>query len=317
MPRRYVRNGHLQTLVSHFLGRDSHLPAAEARVFRVAEGIQVRCDCHWQAHRSAALTVVLVHGLEGSTSSQYIVGTADKAYAAGMNVVRMNVRGCGGTEALGASLYHSGLCGDVGEVVRELIAVDALPRIAIAGFSMGGNMALKLAGEWGSDAPPQVRAIAAVSPGMDLSASADALHLRGNRIYELRFLVSLWRSLRRKARLFPQSYRMPPRRCLRSIRDFDDVVTAPAFGFQSAEDYYTRASATPLVGRISIPTLVIHSWDDPFVRLLPSTLAALRANPKVTVLATAHGGHCGFLADANGYDGRWAERRIVEFFASR
>jgi predicted alpha/beta-fold hydrolase len=315
VPRRFLRNGHLQTLVSHFLVRKSHLPPPEARVFRVAEGIQVRCDCHWQTQRSAALTVVLVHGLEGSTSSQYIVGTADKAFVAGMNVVRMNVRGCGGTEALGASLYHSGLCGDVGEVVRELIAGDSLPRLAIAGFSMGGNMVLKLAGEWGSDAPPQVKAIAAVSPGMDLSASADALHLRGNRIYELRFLVSLWRSLRRKAKLYPLSYRTPPWQSLRSIRDFDDLVTAPAFGFQGAEDYYTRASATPLVGRIAVPTLVIHSCDDPFVRLLASTVVALHANPKITMLETAHGGHCGFLAEANGYDGRWAELQIVDFFA--
>jgi predicted alpha/beta-fold hydrolase len=243
------------------------------------------------------------------------VGTASKAFAAGMNVVRMNVRGCGGSETLGASLYHSGLCADVGEVVRDLIRRDALSRLAIAGFSMGGNMVLKLAGEWGTDPPQEVRAIAAVSPGMDLSASADALHLGMNRIYELRFLVSLWRSLNRKSKLYPQLCRRPSWQSLRSIRAFDDRITAPTFGFHGAEDYYTRASATPLIGRISVPTLVIHASDDPFVRLLPSTIAALRANPKVRLLETAHGGHCGFLAEANGYDGRWAERQIVEFFA--
>jgi predicted alpha/beta-fold hydrolase len=314
VPRRFLRSGHLQTLVSHFLTRESELPEAEKRLFRVDDGVQVACHCHWQTNRQAALTAILVHGLEGSSSSQYIVGTANKAWVAGMNVVRMNVRGCGGTETLGASLYHSGLSTDVGEVVRQLTAEDALARIAIAGFSMGGNMVLKLAGEWGSSAPSQVKAIAAVSPGMDLSASADALHLRGNRIYELRFLVSLWRSLRRKAKLYPQQYRKPALRCLRSIRDFDDAVTAPAFGFQGAQDYYTRASATPLVARIAVPALVIHAVDDPFVRMLPSTVAALRSNPNVTLLETAHGGHCGFLADPNGYDGRWAERQIVDFF---
>lgn len=315
MPRRFVRNGHLQTLVSHFMARQSRLSRAEARLFRVADGVQVRCDCHWQADRTAALTVILVHGLEGSSSSQYIVGTSNKAFAAGMNVVRMNVRGCGGTEALGASLYHSGLCSDIGEIVRELIAADSLPRLAIAGFSMGGNMVLKLAGEWGSDAPPQLKAVAAVSPGMDLSASADALHQSVNRLYELRFLVSLWNSLRRKAKLYPAHYRTPALRCLRSMRDFDDMITAPNFGFRGAQDYYTRASATPLVGSIAVPTLVIHSSDDPFVRILPSTIQAFRANPKVTLLETSHGGHCAFLAEPNGNDdGRWAERRIVEFF---
>lgn len=309
-----MRRGHLQTLISHFLTREVVLPPSEPRLFRVADQVQVRCDCHWQPDRRSALTTLLVHGLEGSSSSQYIVGTANKAWVAGMNVVRMNVRGCGGTDALGASLYHSGLSSDVGEIVRDLIASEALPRLAIAGFSMGGNMVLKLAGEWGGDAPPQVKAVAAVSPGMDLSASADALHLPANRIYEFRFLLSLWRSLRRKARLFPHQYQKPSLRCLRSIRDFDDVVTAPAFGFQGAEDYYTRASATALVGRIGMPTLVIHASDDPFVRLLPSTTAALRANPNITLLETAYGGHCGFLAEPNGYDGRWAERQIINFF---
>lgn len=285
-------------------------------MFRVAEGVQVRCDCHWQSDRRAALTVILVHGLEGSSASQYIVGTANKAWAAGMNVVRMNIRGCGGTESLSASLYHSGLCEDIGEVVRELTGSDSLPRIALAGFSMGGNMVLKLAGEWGDAAPPQVRAIAAVSPGMDLSPSADALHLPINRLYELRFLVSLRRSMIRKAELFPTQHRKPGLRCLRSIRDFDDTITAPYFGFDGAEDYYTRASATPLIGEISVPTLVIHASDDPFVRLLPGTVAALRTNPNVTLLETAHGGHCGFLAEPNEYDGRWAERKIVEYFNS-
>lgn len=316
VPRRFLRNGHLQTLVSHFLARRSHLPVAEGRLFRVAEKVQIRCDCHWQRDRRAALTVVLVHGLEGSSTSQYILGTANKAWTAGMNVVRMNVRGCGGTDSLGASLYHSGLCSDVAEIVLELTARDSLSRLAIAGFSMGGNMVLKLAGEWANNAPPQVKAIAAVSPGMDLSASADALHLPVNRLYELRFLVSLWHSLGRKAKLYPEQYNRPPLRCLRSIRDFDDIVTAPNFDFRGAEDYYTRASATPLIGRIAVPALVIHSCDDPFVRMLPSTVKALRANSQVTLLATEHGGHCGFLAEANGYDGRWAERKVIDFFAS-
>lgn len=226
----------------------------------------------------------------------------------------MNIRGCGGNDC--ESLYHSGLSSDVGAIVRELIEGDSLPRIALAGFSMGGNMVLKLLGEGGPGVPPEIKAAVAISPGMDLAASADALHRPSNRIYEYRFLVSLWRSMRRKARLYPERHRIPPLHCLRSMRDFDNTVTAPFFGFRDADDYYTRASATPFVSQIHVPTLVIHAQDDPFVRLLPSTIAALEANPHITLRITPHGGHCAFLASSDGYDGRWAERQIVEFFGA-
>lgn len=275
--------------------------------------MQVACLCHWQPDRNAALTALLIHGLEGSSSSQYIIGTSDKAFAAGMNVVRMNIRGCG-EENPCESLYHSGLCSDVGVIVRELIERDGLSRIGLAGFSMGGNMVLKLIGEWGSEATAAVKAGVAISPGMDLAASADALHRPGNRIYEYRFLLSLWRSMRKKARLYPRRHGKPPIRCMLSMRDFDNLITAPFFGFRDAADYYARASASPLVGRIAIPTLVVHAKDDPFVRLLPSTVAALSANPNVTFHLTEHGGHCAFLADGEGHDGRWAEEQIVGFF---
>jgi predicted alpha/beta-fold hydrolase len=258
--------------------------------------------------------MLIVHGLEGSSESSYVIGTGSKAWAAGMNVVRMNVRNCGGTERLAPTLYHSGLSGDVGAVANELICKDGLPQVVIAGFSMGGNLVLKLAGEWGSEAPREVAACAAVCPGMDLAASAAELHRPSNRIYEWRFLLSLWRSIGRKARLFPEIYHRPSWRALRSLRDFDNEVTAPCCGFADADDYYRRASASPLVPRIAVPTLVIHSQDDPFVRIVPATRAALRANPHVRFLETKSGGHCAFVGEAHGYDGRWAERRIIEFF---
>ncbi|MBZ5569050.1 MAG: alpha/beta fold hydrolase [Acidobacteriia bacterium] len=314
VPRRGLRGGHLQTLAGHFLPRRNLLPAAEGRLFTVDEGVQVRCDCHWQQERSAAVTIVIVHGLEGSSESSYVIGTGSKAWAAGMNVVRMNLRNCGGTEGLAPTLYHSGLSGDVGAVVNELITRDRLPQVAIAGFSMGGNLVLKLAGEWGSAAPREVEAFAAVCPGMDLAASAAELHRASNRIYEWRFLLSLWCSMGRKAQLFPEIFQRPGWRALRSLRDFDDEVTARYCGFANAADYYARASASPLVPKIAVPTLVIHSEDDPFVLILPETRAALRANWNVRFIETKHGGHCAFIEKANGCDGRWAERQIIEFF---
>ncbi len=166
----------------------------------------------------------------------------------------------------------------------------------------------------GQRAPREVVAFAAVCPGMDLAASAAELHRLSNRIYELRFLWSLWRSMGRKAQLFPDIYQRPGLRVLRSIREFDDEVTARYCGFAGADDYYARASASPLVPRIAVPTLVIHANDDPFIRILPQTEAALHANPHVRYVVTDTGGHCGFVAPADGYDGRWAERQIVEFF---
>ncbi len=312
-PRWWLRGGHRQTLAAALLPRRNLLPAAEKRLFEVEPGARVLTWCNWQSDRQSKLTAIIIHGLEGSSESQYVIGTANKAWAVGMNVVRMNVRNCGSSEALSPTLYHSGLSQDVGVVVRELISADGLPRIALAGFSMGGNMALKLAGEWGNDAPRELVAVAAVCPGMDLAAAADALHLWRNRIYEWNFLHYLKRSLRRKARLFPERYDVTCLRGVRSVRDFDDAVTAPHWGFTSADDYYARASASPLIERIAVPTLVIHAQDDPFVPITPATRARLLANRNLGLIETRHGGHCGFLAEPHGYDGRWAERQIVEF----
>ena len=314
-PRAFLRGGHAQTLAAALLPRRYSLPPAEARLFRVAEDVQVLCHCHWRAERRQAATLVLLHGLEGSSAAQYVVGTADKAWAAGMNVVRMNMRNCGGSEKLGPTLYHSGLSGDLGAVVQELIAQDKLPRIFLAGFSMGGNITLKLAGEWGGEAPPEVRGVAAVSPAIDLAACAQALHRPGNRLYEWNFLWGLKRRLRRKSQLFPGRYETRGLARLDSVRDFDDQVTARYCGFAGADDYYARASASPVVERIARPTLILHSQDDPFVPLTAETRAKLLGNAHIRLIETGGGGHCAFLAAANGYDGRWAERRLVGFFS--
>jgi predicted alpha/beta-fold hydrolase len=309
-----MRGGHAQTLASHFLSRENHLPEPEERLFRVEEESQVLCHCHWQAERRERKTLVIVHGLEGSSKSQYVIGNGSKAWQAGYNVVRMNVRNCGETEHLSPTLYHSGLSGDVGAVVRALIEQDGLRRVAVLGYSMGGNQVLKLAGEWGREAPAEVFAVAAVSPGLDLAAGADALHEAANRIYELQFLVSLKARIRKKARLFPERYQLPAMWRIWTLRAFDDAITAPAWGFRDADDYYDRASAAHVVERISVPTLVIHALDDPFVRITPATRAKLTGNLNVTYLEEEHGGHCGFLEDVTAdYDGRWAEKQVLEF----
>jgi predicted alpha/beta-fold hydrolase len=311
--RRGLRGGHLQTVANFFLRRRIPLPPAERRLIEVEPGVQVLCHCHWQRDRENALTVIIVHGLEGSSESPYMQGIAAKGVAAGMNVVRMNQRNCGGTDALSATLYHSGRSQDIAAVAQNLLRQDRISRFALAGFSMGGNLVLKLAGEWGSEGPPQFRAVVAVCPSMNLAASADALHLAGNRLYEYYFMWQLRRRLRVKARLFPGTFDTSRLRGVTTLRDFDDKITAYYCGFDGASDYYERSAAANVVERIAVPTLILHAANDPFIRILPETRQKILSNPSITFVETADGGHCSFLAKPDGDDGRWAERRVVEF----
>jgi predicted alpha/beta-fold hydrolase len=310
----------VQTIASNFLPRENRLPSPEERLFAVETDVQVLCHCHWQPNRSTRTTLIIVHGLEGSSQSQYVIGTSNKAWQLGMNVVRMNMRNCGGSEKHAVTLYNCSMSVDVGAVVRALISEDNLTSVALSGFSMGGNLVLKLAGEWGREAPAAVKAVAAVSPIIDLSPSASALHDWRNRIYEYRFLLSLHNSVSRKAKLFPERYKTYPLLSIRSLRDFDDRITAHYGGFANGEDYYDRAGSARVVDRIAFPTLIIHSLDDPFIRLTPETRGKILANPNIRYVETEHGGHCAFIAEPDGYDGRWAERKLVDFvqeFSSR
>lgn len=313
VPRRGLSGPHRQTLASYFLPRANELPVPENRLIEVEAGSRILCHCNWQREKSQALTVVIVHGLAGSSASPHVVGLASKAWAAGMNVVRVNMRNCGGTETLTPTLYHSGLSSDVGAVVRELISRDRCSRLVLAGYSMGANLVLKLAGEWGGVGPRELRAVSVVSPLMDLSASADALHVPANRLYEWQFVFKLSQLLRRKARLFPGRFDTARLEGVRSLREFDDRITGPYGGFTGVDDYYEQARSSRVVGAIAVPTLMIHSSDDPFIRVLAEARARIAANPKIQFLETVRGGHCAFLAAPRGYDGRWAERRVVEF----
>ena len=278
-----------------------------------ADGSRVLCHCHWQSEavRAKRLTLVLVHGLEGSSDSRYIQGITARAWVAGCNVIRMNMRNCGGTDALTPTLYHSGLTCDVAAVVRHYGERFDLERVALVGYSMGGNLVLKLAGEWGNQSP--LIAVAAVCPAIDLAPGADALHQPANRAYEWRFLLGLMRRLRRKAKLFPGIYQTKGIGPVRSIREFDDKIVARYWNFLDADDYYYRAASARVVDRIAVPTLILHAMDDPFIRLLPETRAKLIANPHITFVETRHGGHCAYLSNDPGNEIHWAEATVVRF----
>ncbi len=327
-PRPWLANGHLQTIVGNLLPRPNHLPRPETTLVDVGglqgsqtghqAGSQVLCECHWQPEdvRSARPSVLLLHGLEGSSRSQYVIGNSTKFWDAGCNVIRMNMRNCGGTERLTPTLYHSGMSGDVGAVMRHFLRTERLGSISLIGYSMGGNLVLKLAGELGASAPPELRAVVGVSAAVDLGASADALHLPANRLYERRFVRGLISRFRRKAFLFPRAFDPNRASSITSIREFDDRITAHYGGFRDADDYYFRCSAARVLDHIAVPTLMLHACDDPFVRIEPATRAAVAANPRIALLETAHGGHCAFLATpqpANGNDGYWAEEVARRF----
>lgn len=304
----------MQTVASFLLPRKIHLPNAEERLVEVESGINVRCWCYWQKDRRASFTVIVVHGLEGSSESQYMLGIARDGLAAGMNVVLMNQRNCGGMDDCAPTLYNSSLSGDVAAVARNVVKNDGVSRFGLAGFSMGGNLVLKLAGEWGSECPPEFRGVAAVCPAMDLAESADALHEPANRIYEWYFLMQLFRRLRLKARLFPGKFDVQRLRGIKSLRAFDDRITAYYCGFSGADDYYARAAASNVIDRIAVPALIIHARNDPFIRVRPETHALVEANPHITYMETDDGGHCAFIGQpVKGDDGRWAEHEVVEF----
>lgn len=314
VPRRWLRNAHLQTIGTVWPRRFPHLPPPQPRLLPVGEDTKLRLDCNWQPGRRERPTLVLIHGLEGSSESQYMIGAADKAWAAGFNTVRMNVRNCGGTEHLTPALYNAGLSGDLQAVVETLLEEDRLPELHLGGYSMGGNTALKLAGEWGTAAPEKVRSLCVVSPSVDLGRSADALNRRSNFFYQRRFVQGLKTRMRRKAKLFPGIYQLNGLDRVRTVREFDDAFTAPLAGYGTADNYYHRASALRVTDRIALPALIIAAEDDPFIPVESFSDASLTGNPHITVLTPRHGGHAGFIQQrTEDEDSFWAENRIVEF----
>lgn len=323
IPRRWLRNGHLQTLAGNFLPRRLQLPEPEPLLVEVegpTDGYgpsQVLCHCHWQPQdvRRRRLTVVLVHGLEGSSNSQYIVGNTARALAAGLNVVRMNMRSCGGTDHLSPTIYHSGRSGDIGRVFAAIIEQQQLEAVALVGYSMGGNLVLRWAGEVGNAFPEQLKAVVGISPLMDLAPSSAALHRPSNRVYEWHFLRAMTARVRRRKTMYPRIYGEARLGRIRSMRDFDDEIVARYGGFRDAEDYYAKVASSVYAGALRVPTLIVHALDDPFIRMLPVTREALLGNPHVTLVETQHGGHCAFLAPAADTedDGRWAEQTLLRF----
>lgn len=288
----------------------------EPRFFSVTPDTRLLAYCHWQPDPKGHPTLLLVHGLEGCSESHYMLGITRKAWAAGCNVVRLNQRTCGGTEPCTPTLYNNGLSSDLLAVARELADRDGVQALWLAGYSMGGNLVLRAAGE-ANDRLPILKGVIAVCPNLDPAACIAALEQPSNWIYHCYFLSRLKARLRRKARLFPGRYDLTGLDKIRTLREYDDRYTAPDGGYESAADYYERSGARHLLGNIHVPTLIITAQDDPFIPYSSFQIPALIQNPFIQLVAPAYGGHCGFIQRPRwDEDLYWAENRIVQAVTS-
>ena len=293
------RNPHLQTIAAHYWKRkDAHCPVRR-RFFETEAGVQVLVESQSpDSERRGDL--VMVHGLEGSGAAGYMRGLSAAALDAGFAAHRFHMRTCGGTENLCQTLYHAGLTSDLLAVLREL-----KPAVLV-GFSLGGNVVLKLAGELGDKAAESIRGVVAVSTPLDLAACAERLRAPENRVYEMRFVRKMRARLRATGRYDESAFTG-----LRSVREIDDRITAPSFGFGDAANYYRTQSAIGYLDRIRVPVLLIQAKDDPLVPFAIFESGAVHGNPRIELLVTEHGGHLGFLG--RGAQRFWLDAQIIEF----
>jgi predicted alpha/beta-fold hydrolase len=317
-PHFLLKNAHLMTLAGAFWPRPREFSKVRKHFveqeFQIADDVRLRAHCLLQKDESAAATLLVVHGLEGSSSSPDIMNLAAKAYLAKMNVVCINLRNCGDTLHLCPNLYNGGMSDDLLKVVGQLRNRGHRDIYAV-GYSLGGNIVLKLGGELSKEGPEWIKGICAISPAVNLHECVKAIERGMNRIYELRFLHSLKQKIRLKDALYPGKYPVSQLSTIRTLQDFDNVFTAPDGGYKNAIHYYESCSSISLLKEISVPTLMIVSRDDPMVPFEIFSSEHMQ-NPFIHLLATEFGGHGGFLTQKQGPndpDCFWAENRIIQF----
>ncbi len=314
-PLPLLGNAHVQTLLGHLLQGLAPRLTARARRLTLADGDRlVLHDILPSRWRPGERVAIVVHGLCGSHSSGGVRRLAAALLRLGGRVVCVDLRGAGRGAGLARRTYTGGCSEDVRAAVEEVHRWAPDAPLLLAGLSLGGNIVLKLAGEAAANPLPNLVAVAAANPPIDLERSSALIGLPRNRLYEQYFVRQLVRTARRQQRYFPDLPRLCfPQRL--TLREFDDLYTAPPWGYADAQDYYRRASAAPLLDRVAIPTLILTARDDPFVAVEP--IEALPPRPGREVVIVERGGHLGFV----GFDGaggiRWAERRLAEWLARR
>jgi predicted alpha/beta-fold hydrolase len=294
--RPLFRNAHILTIAGNFWPRtlDLNRFPTERRLIETEPGNRVLVISQTPANRPEG-QLVMVHGLEGSSESGYKKSMAQHALEAGYAVHRFNMRGCGGTQDIALSSYHAGQTSDLEFFVRMLRRESGLPAFLV-GFSLGGNVVLKFAGELGPGAAGLIDGVCAISTPIDLGACVERLAHPENFLYENRFLSRLKQRVRNRARQFPGVGSINGLDRIRTVYEFDDVYTAKFFGFGTADNYYGTQSAKNFLDGIRVPALIVQAKDDPLIPFSVFDHAAFRTNPHLALVATDHGGHLGFLS---------------------
>jgi len=323
-PHGLLRDKHMMTIAGSKLPRPvgPFLDLSEDFWLPVDDHTSVRVETHWQRDFDAPV-LILVHGLSGSARSPYMVSTAQKAVALGWSVLRLNTRNCGGTERATPTLYNAALTEDLEALVAWVGRHHPHSQVAIAGFSLGGSIALHTAAQWGSAPPENLLGLVTVSTPLNLVNTCRAMHTGVmNRFYMKIFLDGFVKALRNKADEFPELYPYDAPKGYKDFYTFDDMWTAPSFGYSGANDYYNRASAFRVLHKVATPMLLIHAADDPLVPYNKLSMQAIEANPYTRLLMTTYGGHCAFFAKDlaitpqwRDRDRWWAENRLLEFFS--
>ena len=290
-------NGDLTTIAANFWPRnldEVRFPGVR-QLHRTGADVQVLAIRH-QPQVPVRGELIVLHGLEGSHDSGYMQSMAQAGLLRGLRVHRLNMRTCGGTESLAPTLYHAGLTEDLQSIVEKL-AADGSGPIFLVGYSLGGNVVLKLVGELGDKARTLgIAGVVTVSTPLDLMACCQRMQEPRNFIYSSKFIDRLKARYRRRAAAFPDRFPLDGLDAVRSVLEFDDRFTAKAFGFGDASNYYGTQSSQAFLKSIAIPGLLIHSADDPLIPPWVYERAAPETNPNLKLILTQHGGHVGFLA---------------------
>ena len=308
--RPLIPGSHFQTIGGQFARSFLEWPfATEDSVVAAEDDVRLLVRASWQPDGRVRPALLLVHGLEGSDGSRYMISTGILAFNAGYHVIRMNMRGCGDSLELCPRLYNAGLTADLVAVFDWL--AKRVPRFAVGGFSLGAGLTLLTLAREKQRLPAACAGAVAVCPPLDMSLCADALELRKNWIYQFRFTRSLCRSYRARQRLSPERFEKGRERGIASLRQFDDVVTAHYGGYGDAEHYYRTVSAGPRLAEIDRPTLVLGTDNDPFIPY--NSIAHWPHSENVRVEIVEGGGHVGFLGASKAPRYFWGADRMLAF----
>ncbi len=322
VPPQWLRSGHLQTIVPnkirrHPAGRDlANRSSAET----IPTADDDRISLHWSTKgENPDAVLVVLHGLTGCAEADNVMAVAAKGHLAGFDVVRVDLRNSQGDHP-SVGIGHAGRSEDLHSIIDHVGRRHPGVPIAIIGFSLGGNIALKALGEYGPEPPADLRAGAVISVPIDLDDACRAIDRTRNWIYRNYFLRRLSRRYQIRRQNHPELFPHLDLARISTIRAWDNAVVAPLSGFADAEDYYSRSSALRVIHRVYVPSLIIHAQDDPFIPFDPFQRAELRKNDLLQLLASQQGGHVGFFAERNGGsdpDRYWAENRALAFCAAR